>query len=228
VPYITKKGEVDAFRIGADALPIVRVAGGEVIRRQLANNMRNPVDRNWWFTAEVLTFASTDFFDGKLARRSLSGPSKFGGFLDQISDKYFFLRPTAQLVKNGELNRAHFWIPATRDVGATALRLMGVEGNKKTDARDLGKYKMWAQMLALGAACSPVAHENPDLVNNLYKVATGFSALSGADLAYNLTIAKQVVDASLAAATNVIELEGFKPAKVAEAFVYNAADQLAA
>lgn len=222
--YVSEKS-VDGYRAAADALALARIPGGEAIRYQLNHDMRDPANRTWKFAAFAGGFATTDFVDGKFARRSLSGPSRFGGFLDQMSDKWFFLRPTAQLVKNGELDRRHFWVPLIRDTGATAIRFAGLEANKSTDARELGKYKMWSQCIALTAACSPLAHEQPDLVRGLYDIATGFSVASGADLAYNLQAGKILVGNAINAVAGAIESspERLSGQQLAEVFVINAA-----
>jgi phosphatidylglycerophosphate synthase len=225
--YRNHEAGLDANRLIADTLAASRVLGGEYIRHRLANDMQNPADRTWSFATKVAGFAATDFFDGKFARKSRKGPSRFGGFLDQMSDKWFFLRPTAQLVENGELSRRHLFVPLIRDIGATAVRYSGIEKGKNTDARDLGKYKMWAQCIALTAACSPLAHTQPNAVSALYDVATGFSAVSGADLAYNLQTGKSLVDNVINRLADIIETmpEGLNGEQLTEVIVMSAAHE---
>src|SRR5262249_62187533 len=87
---------------------------------------------------------TTDWFDGKLARRA-GRTSSVGSLLDPIADKVLVLAVLVMLVEQGV---APAWMVAAivvREVLITGLRQAAVERGVVLAARDLGKLKTWAQ-----------------------------------------------------------------------------------
>jgi phosphatidylglycerophosphate synthase len=166
-------------RYTANALPAYRVYAGIRTAELLApeGKYHNPEDRTWDFAERVLFDAATDMVDGALAR--WAGPSRLGGYLDQIADKIWFLTIARQLARNDEIRQDAFVIPLSRDVGLTAVRPLAQLVGLNSDARYSGKIKMGSQVAATLAACSPIAPEYPEFVSGLFDVASGLSVVSG-------------------------------------------------
>ncbi len=167
-------------RIGANALPAYRVYAGLHTAERLRTDMHNPLDRTWGFAGRVAFDAATDKIDGILAR--YASTTRFGGYLDQIADKAWFLLIARQLAQNGEIPEAFVKIPAVRDIGTTILRPIAGHYGLNSDAQLSGKIKMLAQINATVAACSPIAAKHPEFVETLYGISAGASVLSGADM----------------------------------------------
>lgn len=167
-------------RVVADCLPPYRIYRGFKTAERLRTDMKSPNDRTWVFAASVLLDASTDFIDGKLAR--YAGATPYGGYLDQLADKVWFLKITRQLVANQELPAYTYKVPAARDAVITVSRPIAGLYGINTDADQLGKLKLTSQSLAAVAACSPISYDHPEIVRDMFGIATGMSALSGAVL----------------------------------------------
>ena len=108
---------------------------------------------------------TTDFFDGKLARRH-GRSSPLGSLLDPIADKVLVLGALTMLVGLGVVPA---WMVATivvREVLITGLRQAAIERGIVIAARDLGKLKTWAQAIAAGVGGFAAAGgmERPDRV----------------------------------------------------------------
>jgi len=105
----------------------------------------------YWATAVFCLAMTTDFFDGKLARRH-GRSSPLGSLLDPIADKVLVLGTMVMLVG---LHVVPGWMIATivvREVLITGLRQAAIERGIVIAARDLGKLKTWAQAIAAGIA----------------------------------------------------------------------------
>ena len=103
----------------------------------------------YWATAVFCVGMTTDFFDGKLARRH-GRASSLGTLLDPIADKVLVLATLVMLV---DLAVVPGWMVATivvREVLITGLRQAAIERGVVIAARDLGKLKTWAQAVAAG------------------------------------------------------------------------------
>jgi CDP-diacylglycerol--glycerol-3-phosphate 3-phosphatidyltransferase len=90
---------------------------------------------------------TTDFFDGRLARRH-GRSSALGSLLDPIADKVLVLATMVMLVA---LDVVPGWMIAAivvREVLITGLRQAAIERGIVIAARDLGKLKTWAQAVA--------------------------------------------------------------------------------
>jgi CDP-diacylglycerol--glycerol-3-phosphate 3-phosphatidyltransferase len=104
---------------------------------------------NYWATAVFAVAMTTDFFDGRIARRH-GRSSALGSLLDPVADKVLVLAVLVMLI--GE-RVAPAWMVAAivvREILVTGLRAAAIERGVVLAARDLGKAKTWAQAIAAG------------------------------------------------------------------------------
>jgi CDP-diacylglycerol--glycerol-3-phosphate 3-phosphatidyltransferase len=102
---------------------------------------------DYWATAAFCLAMTTDWLDGRLARRH-GRTSPLGSLLDPIADKVLVLAVLVMLVGEGV---APAWMVAAivvREVLITGLRQAAIERGVVIAARDLGKLKTWAQAIA--------------------------------------------------------------------------------
>jgi CDP-diacylglycerol--glycerol-3-phosphate 3-phosphatidyltransferase len=101
----------------------------------------------YWATAAFCVAMTTDWLDGRLARRH-GRTSPLGSLLDPIADKILVLGALVMLVG---LDVVPAWMVAVivvREVLITGLRQAAIERGIVIAARDLGKLKTWAQAVA--------------------------------------------------------------------------------
>ena len=130
----------------ADQLTVARALSVPIVVVLFAWDFPNHF---YWATAAFCVAMSTDFFDGKLARRH-GRTSPLGSLLDPIADKVLVLATLVMLV--GE-HVVPAWMVAAivlREVLITGLRQAAIERGIVIAARDLGKLKTWAQAIAAG------------------------------------------------------------------------------
>jgi CDP-diacylglycerol---glycerol-3-phosphate 3-phosphatidyltransferase len=128
----------------ADQLTVARALSVPLVVVLFAWNFPN---HDYWATGVFCVAMSTDFFDGRLARRH-GRTSPLGSLLDPIADKVLVLATLVMLVGAGV---APAWMVAlivVREVLVTGLRQAAIERGVVLAARDLGKLKTWAQALA--------------------------------------------------------------------------------
>ena len=104
----------------------------------------------YWATAVFCLAMTTDFFDGKLARKH-GRTSALGSLLDPIADKVLVLGTMVMLVGLGVVPAWMIAAIVVREVLITGLRQAAIERGVVIAARDLGKLKTWAQAVAAGA-----------------------------------------------------------------------------
>ena len=132
----------------ADQLTIARAASVPIVVVLYAWDFPN---HNYWATAVFCVAMTTDWFDGRLARRH-GRTSPLGTLLDPIADKVLVLAALVMLVEQGV---APGWMVAAivvREVLITGLRQAAIERGVVLAARDLGKLKTWAQAVAAAVA----------------------------------------------------------------------------
>jgi CDP-diacylglycerol--glycerol-3-phosphate 3-phosphatidyltransferase len=132
----------------ADKLTVARAASVPLVVVLYAWNFSG---HDYWATAVFCVAMTTDWFDGRLARRQ-GRSSSVGTLLDPIADKVLVLAALVMLVEQGV---APGWMVAAivvREVLITGLRQAAVERGVVLAARDLGKLKTWAQAVAAAVA----------------------------------------------------------------------------
>jgi CDP-diacylglycerol---glycerol-3-phosphate 3-phosphatidyltransferase len=104
-------------------------------------------DHAYWATAVFSVAMTTDFFDGRLARRH-GRTSPLGSLLDPIADKVLVLGTIVMLVGQHVVPAWMVAAIVVREVLITGLRQAAIERGIVIAARDLGKLKTWAQAIA--------------------------------------------------------------------------------
>src|SRR5438132_2775619 len=102
---------------------------------------------DYWATALFAVAMTTDWFDGRIARRRGSS-SPLGSLLDPVADKVLILAVLVMLVGEGV---APAWLVAlivVREILVSGLRLAAIERGVVLSARELGRIKTWAQAIA--------------------------------------------------------------------------------
>ena len=102
---------------------------------------------DYWATAVFAVAMTTDWFDGRIARRR-GRTSNIGSLLDPVADKVLVLAVLVMLI--GE-HVVPAWMVAAivvREILITGLRQAAIERGIVIHARDLGKLKTWAQAVA--------------------------------------------------------------------------------
>jgi CDP-diacylglycerol--glycerol-3-phosphate 3-phosphatidyltransferase len=103
----------------------------------------------YWATAVFCLAMTTDWFDGRLARRH-GRTSPLGSLLDPIADKVLVLGMLVMLVGQHVVPAWMVAAIVVREVLITGLRQAAIERGLVIAARDLGKLKTWAQAIAAG------------------------------------------------------------------------------
>jgi CDP-diacylglycerol--glycerol-3-phosphate 3-phosphatidyltransferase len=164
----------------ADQLTLTRVALAPVVVLLFAIEFDN---HNYWATALFCVAMSTDWFDGKVARRS-GRTSSFGSLLDPVADKVLVLGTLIVLLDQHVFPA---WMVAAivgRELLVSGLRLAAVERGVVIAARDLGKLKTWSQAIAAAAGGIAAAGAWSDTVSWwLLLVAVALTWVSGLDYA---------------------------------------------
>ena len=128
----------------ADQLTVARAAAAPVVVLLFAVHFGG---HDYWATAVFCVAMSTDWFDGRIARRA-GRTSPFGSLLDPVADKLLVL---ATLVVLLDQHVFPAWMVAAivgRELLVSGLRLAALERGVVIAARDLGKLKTWSQAIA--------------------------------------------------------------------------------
>lgn len=125
-----------------------------------------------------VALASTDFFDGKVARRS-NVVSRSGAFLDPLADKVVIIGSAYCLV----YVERYWWLPVTiiaiRELGITAWRSRWAREGLALPARRSAKYKTFVQGAALAMAVMPTLEGEDMLIAVMLWVAVAWTVFSG-------------------------------------------------
>ena len=130
----------------ADQLTVGRAVAAPVVVALYALHFNG---HDYWATAVFAVAMSTDWFDGRVARRA-GRTSQFGSLLDPVADKLLVL---ATLVVLLDQHVFPAWMVAAivgRELLISGLRLAALERGVVIAARDLGKLKTWSQAIAAG------------------------------------------------------------------------------
>ncbi|MDG2029020.1 MAG: CDP-alcohol phosphatidyltransferase family protein [Acidimicrobiales bacterium] len=125
-----------------------------------------------------VALASTDFFDGKVARRA-NVVSRSGAFLDPLADKVVVLGSAFCLVAV----ERYWWVPVTimavRELGITAWRSRWAREGLSIPARKSAKYKTFVQGAALAAAVMPTLEDQDTTIDVLLWIAVVWTVVTG-------------------------------------------------
>jgi CDP-diacylglycerol---glycerol-3-phosphate 3-phosphatidyltransferase len=128
----------------ADQLTLARIASAPVVVLLFAVPFEG---HDYWGTIVFCVAMSTDWFDGRIARRT-GRTSSFGSLLDPVADKVLVLATLIVLLDQGVFPA---WMVAAivgRELLVSGLRLAALERGVVIAARDLGKLKTWSQAVA--------------------------------------------------------------------------------
>jgi CDP-diacylglycerol---glycerol-3-phosphate 3-phosphatidyltransferase len=128
----------------ADQLTVARVLSVPVVVVLYAWPFAS---HDYWATAAFALAMTTDWFDGRVARRR-GRTSPLGSLLDPVADKVLVLAVLVMLI--GERVVPAWMVAAivVREILITGLRQAAIERGIVLSARDLGKLKTWAQATA--------------------------------------------------------------------------------
>jgi CDP-diacylglycerol--glycerol-3-phosphate 3-phosphatidyltransferase len=128
----------------ADQLTVARAVSVPVVVALFAIPFEG---HDYWATAVFCLAMSTDWFDGRIARRS-GRTSSFGSLLDPVADKLLVLSTLIVLIDQGVFPAWMVAAIVARELLVTGLRQAAIERGVVIAARDLGKVKTWAQAIA--------------------------------------------------------------------------------
>jgi CDP-diacylglycerol--glycerol-3-phosphate 3-phosphatidyltransferase len=164
----------------ADQLTLTRAAAVPVVIVLFTWSFPN---HDYWATAVFAVAMSTDWFDGRLARRS-GQTSALGSLLDPVADKLLVLTVMILLVDQGVFPGWMVALIVARELVVSGLRLAALERGTVLHARDLGRLKTWTQAVAagLGGLAAAGAFDDSIAVWAL-AVALALTWISGLDYA---------------------------------------------
>ncbi len=102
---------------------------------------------DYWATGIFCLAMATDWFDGRIARRS-GRTSSFGSLLDPVADKLLVMATLIVLIDQGVFPAWMVAAIVARELLISGLRQAAVERGVVIAARDLGKLKTWSQAVA--------------------------------------------------------------------------------
>jgi CDP-diacylglycerol--glycerol-3-phosphate 3-phosphatidyltransferase len=166
----------------ADQLTVARAASVPLVVLLFAWNFHGHA---YWATVVFCVAMSTDFFDGRLARRH-GRTSPLGSLLDPIADKVLVLATLVMLVGLGIVPAWMVALIVVREVLITGLRQAAIERGIVIAARDLGKLKTWAQAIAAAVGgFTAAAGWSHDVTWWTLLVAVVLTLASGLDYAWS-------------------------------------------
>jgi CDP-diacylglycerol--glycerol-3-phosphate 3-phosphatidyltransferase len=130
----------------ADQLTAARAAAAPLVVFLYAVHFAN---HDYWATGVFAVAMSTDWFDGRIARRT-GQTSSFGSLVDPVADKLLVVGTLVVLLDQRVFPA---WMVAAivgRELLISGLRLAALERGVVIAARDLGKLKTWSQAIAAG------------------------------------------------------------------------------
>jgi CDP-diacylglycerol--glycerol-3-phosphate 3-phosphatidyltransferase len=164
----------------ADQLTVARAASVPVVVLLYAVSFNG---HDYWATGVFIAAMATDWFDGRLARRS-GRTSPLGSLLDPVADKVLVLATLIVLLDQGVFPAWMVAAIVVRELLISGLRQAAVERGVVIAARDLGKLKTWAQAVAAAVGGFAAAGAWGDSAATwTLAVALALTLLSGLDYA---------------------------------------------
>ncbi len=128
----------------ADQLTVARAASVPLVVLFFAWDFPQ---HDYWATGLFIVAMSTDWFDGKIARRT-GRTSQLGSLLDPVADKLLVVATLVVLLDQGVFPAWMVAAIVVRELLISGLRQAALERGVVISARDLGKLKTWAQAIA--------------------------------------------------------------------------------
>jgi CDP-diacylglycerol---glycerol-3-phosphate 3-phosphatidyltransferase len=128
----------------ADQLTVARAASVPIVVLLFAVSFPG---HDYWATGVFCAAMATDFFDGRIARRT-GQTSSLGSLLDPVADKLLVMTTLIVLIDQGVFPAWMVAAIVARELLISGLRQAAVERGVVIAARDLGKLKTWSQALA--------------------------------------------------------------------------------
>jgi CDP-diacylglycerol--glycerol-3-phosphate 3-phosphatidyltransferase len=164
----------------ADQLTALRIASAPLVVALFAVDFHG---HDYWASGVFCAAMSTDWFDGRIARRSGSA-SSFGSLVDPVADKVLVLGALVVLIDQGVFPAWMVAAIVARELLVSGLRLAALERGIVIAARDLGKLKTWSQAIAAAGGGLAAAGAFARSVSWwLLLVAVALTWLSGLDYA---------------------------------------------
>jgi CDP-diacylglycerol--glycerol-3-phosphate 3-phosphatidyltransferase len=132
----------------ADQLTVARAIAVPIVVALFAISFHG---HDYWATGVFIAAMATDWFDGRIARRS-GRTSSLGSLLDPVADKLLVMATLIVLIDQGVFPAWMVAAIVARELLISGLRQAAVERGVVIAARDLGKLKTWAQAIATGLA----------------------------------------------------------------------------
>jgi CDP-diacylglycerol---glycerol-3-phosphate 3-phosphatidyltransferase len=130
----------------ADQLTVARAVSVPIVVALFAISFSG---HDYWATGVFCAAMATDWFDGKIARRT-GRTSPLGSLLDPVADKLLVLATLIVLLQQDVFPAWMVAAIVARELLITGLRQAAVERGVVIAARDLGKLKTWSQAIAAG------------------------------------------------------------------------------
>jgi CDP-diacylglycerol---glycerol-3-phosphate 3-phosphatidyltransferase len=128
----------------ADQLTVARAAAVPIVVVLFAVSFPG---HDYWATGVFCVAMATDWFDGRIARRS-GRSSSLGSLLDPMADKLLVLATLVVLIDQGVFPGWMVAAIVVREVLVSGLRQAAIERGVVIAARDLAKVKTWSQAIA--------------------------------------------------------------------------------
>jgi CDP-diacylglycerol--glycerol-3-phosphate 3-phosphatidyltransferase len=128
----------------ADQLTVARALSVPFVVALFAISFAN---HDYWATGLFCAAMATDWFDGRLARRS-GRTSSIGSLLDPVADKLLVMATLIVLIDQRVFPAWMVAAIVARELLISGLRQAAVERGIVIAARDLGKLKTWSQAVA--------------------------------------------------------------------------------
>jgi CDP-diacylglycerol--glycerol-3-phosphate 3-phosphatidyltransferase len=128
----------------ADQLTVARAVSVPFVVALFAISFSN---HDYWATGLFCLAMTTDWLDGRLARRS-GRVSSIGSLLDPVADKLLVMAALIVLIDQGVFPAWMVAAIVARELLISGLRQAAIERGVVIAARDLGKLKTWSQAVA--------------------------------------------------------------------------------
>ncbi len=128
----------------ADQLTVARAISVPIVVALFAISFPQ---HDYWATGVFCAAMATDWFDGRIARRT-GRTSSFGSLLDPVADKLLVMATLIVLLGQDVFPAWMVAAIVARELLISGLRQAAIERGVVIAARDLGKLKTWSQAIA--------------------------------------------------------------------------------